>query len=56
MREHVESLSCRHPPTRLWSWTSADGVLCVACCECGAVLRGATAAEDRETQPSQEER
>lgn len=34
-------MSCKHPPSRLYSWTAFDGVLCVACCECGAVLRGA---------------
>lgn len=33
---------CNHPPARLYSWFAADKTLCVACCECGAVLRGAT--------------
>jgi hypothetical protein len=31
---------CRHPASRLWSWQALDGVWCVACCDCGAVLRG----------------
>jgi hypothetical protein len=39
--------SCNHPPARCYSWWASgdDGrprsVLCVACCECGTVLRGA---------------
>ena len=38
---------CQHPPHRLYSWfASANNgeprsVLCVACCDCGRVLRGA---------------
>lgn len=43
------SASCEHPPERLYTWYAAeyaaepDGacVLCVACCACGGVLRGA---------------
>lgn len=34
-------MTCPHPPTRLYAWHAQDGVLCVACCACGAVLRGA---------------
>ncbi len=30
---------CKHPPERLFSWFAGD-VLCVGCCECGAVLAG----------------
>ncbi len=30
---------CKHPPTRLYSWL-ADDVLCVGCCDCGAILLG----------------
>jgi hypothetical protein len=33
--------ACKHPPERLHSWTAADGVVCVGCCECGALLAGA---------------
>ena len=32
--------SCTHPPERLHAWFAHDGVLCVACNECGAVLQG----------------
>jgi hypothetical protein len=32
---------CSHPPTRLYSWSAYDGTLCIACCECGKVLKGA---------------
>ncbi len=37
---------CDHPPNRLWAWFARDDteptgdVLCVACCDCGAVLAG----------------
>lgn len=44
---------CRHPARRLYAWAARDDsakpsrlfpqggrVLCVACCECGAVLQG----------------
>ncbi|MCI0547059.1 MAG: hypothetical protein L0027_07220, partial [Candidatus Rokubacteria bacterium] len=30
---------CEHPPKRLYAWTAA-GVICVGCCECGAILAG----------------
>jgi hypothetical protein len=32
---------CTHPPTRLYCWYATDGVLCITCCKCGAVLKGA---------------
>lgn len=38
---------CNHPPARLYSWWACgdDGsrntVLCIACCACGKVLKGA---------------
>lgn len=32
---------CAHVPMRLRSWFAVDGTLCVACCDCGAVLAGA---------------
>lgn len=34
---------CKHSPERLYSWFAKDcgeDVLCVACCDCGAVLAG----------------
>jgi hypothetical protein len=36
----MDAAACDHPPARLYSWTAGDGVLCIACCVCGAVLRG----------------
>jgi hypothetical protein len=44
---------CRHPASRLWCWQAHDLahglVWCVACCDCGAVLRGeATLASEQE--------
>lgn len=39
--------NCKHPPARLYSWWACgdDGpersVLCIACCACGKVLKGA---------------
>ncbi len=35
-----EQGGCAHPASRLWCWQAIDGVWCVACCDCGAVLRG----------------
>ena len=38
---------CKHPPSRYYSWfaynpvTDKSDILCVGCCECGAVLAGA---------------
>lgn len=38
---------CQHPPTRRFAWFARDDtapggqVLCVACCDCGAILQGA---------------
>jgi hypothetical protein len=38
--------TCSHPPTRLYSWFAYDLVtdkndwLCIACCACGARLKG----------------
>lgn len=34
---------CKHPPGRLYAWFARDGVLCVGCCACGAVLKGGVA-------------
>lgn len=36
---------CKHPPDRLFSWFAKDAryekpILCVCCCECGAILAG----------------
>ena len=39
---------CQHPPARRYAWiarddTAPDGaVLVIACCDCGAVLQGAS--------------
>jgi hypothetical protein len=43
---------CNHPPTRLYAWNAFDGVLCVACCDCGAVLKGA--AEEAKLEDEEE--
>lgn len=32
---------CKHDPKKLYTWNAYDGTLCIACCECGAVLKGA---------------
>jgi hypothetical protein len=32
---------CKHPPTRLFAWFDYNGDLCVGCCKCGEVLKGA---------------
>jgi hypothetical protein len=37
---------CAHPPTRLYAWTAYDETLCIGCCDCGAVLQGAS--DDKE--------
>lgn len=44
--EYAGGAGCPHPPTRLHSWYARDDratapVLCVACSQCGAILRGA---------------
>lgn len=42
-----DGAACHHPAARLWAWYADDcqapsgRVLCVACCDCGAVLAGA---------------
>lgn len=47
--------NCPHPPPRLYAWhalnpqTGKADILCVACCECGAVLQGA--ADEVATSP-----
>lgn len=54
-REKGRALKCKHPPTRLYAYHAADGTLCVCCCDCGSVLRGAIIAQDavscRQTGP-----
>ena len=38
--------TCHHPPARRFAWFARDDaapggqVLCVACCDCGAVVQG----------------
>ena len=47
IRKFGDPAPCKHPPTRLYSWWACgdDGsersVLCIACCACGKVLKGA---------------
>lgn len=39
-------MNCKHPPTRLYAWTAADGTFCVGCCDCGKPLQGAVTEEE----------
>jgi len=45
--------ACQHPAARNFAWfarddTAAGGqVLCIACCDCGAVLQGAASQGDQ---------
>jgi hypothetical protein len=39
--ERVSARNCPHAPTRQRWWHALDGTLCGACCDCGAILRGA---------------
>jgi hypothetical protein len=41
MKARSAETACQHPARRLYSWRALDGTLCVACCDCGAVLAGA---------------
>jgi hypothetical protein len=41
---------CQHPPTRHYAWVAYDGILCIGCCACGEVLKGAA---DEPAQPSE---
>jgi len=44
--EQIEE-KCSHPANRNFAWfalnheTGKEDILCVACCDCGAVLQGA---------------
>lgn len=38
-QEVADTTPCTHPPTRLYCWHVGD-VVCIACCDCGAVLKG----------------
>ena len=40
---------CPHPPQRLYAWYAGD-ILCIACCQCGKVLKGGK--ENEESEPS----
>jgi hypothetical protein len=52
---------CPHPPQRLYAWhafnyrTGKNDILCVACCDCGAVLEGNAAAERDDESENEEE-
>lgn len=54
----MSEAACRHPHTRHWAWYAYDGVLCIACCDCGAVLSGGydLAAEGLQIPKDQEKR
>lgn len=43
--EAVDPATCLHPLTRQYAWVAYNGVMCIACCACGAVLRGASTKE-----------
>ena len=47
---------CKHPPRRLYTWDAADGTLCVACCECGKVLKGGVEVSEERIKSEEEER
>ena len=40
--------TCTHPPEKLYTWFARDDnqpsgmMVCVGCCQCGAILRGST--------------
>lgn len=36
-----DTKKCSHPPSRYYSWFAYDGVLCIGCCDCGDILKGA---------------
>lgn len=36
------SPTCPHPAARLYAWYALDGTLCIACSDCGAILKGGT--------------
>lgn len=40
-RDGLAGSECKHPARRLFGWKAFDGTLCICCCECGEVLRGA---------------
>lgn len=47
-------MTCQHPATRLYTWVARDDsapdgrVLCVACCQCGAILHGGIDSPNRD--------
>lgn len=49
----ADGTPCKHPAGRLWAWYARDDtapggqVLCVACCDCGAVLAGGVTLEEK---------
>ena len=54
----IDVNSCPHPPQRLWAWRVADALgktLCIACCDCGAVLRGGDDETERLLAEQQED-
>ena len=33
---------CKHPPKRLFAWTTKNGKICICCFDCGKILQGGT--------------
>lgn len=54
--DNPDPAPCQHPPERLYTWFARDDTmaggqaLCVACCDCGAVLQGGAGLLDEVTQ------
>lgn len=52
-----KSTGCPHPPARLHAWDARDDrapkgrVFVVACCDCGAVLKGGCSADEKQVKP-----
>lgn len=48
----LQAQPCQHPAARLFAWLARDDtapggqVLCVGCCDCGAVLAGGAELEE----------
>lgn len=38
-----DGADCTHPAKRHFVWKAFDGTLCICCCDCGEVLKGAAA-------------
>jgi hypothetical protein len=40
-----EEPPCPHPIKRQYAWIAYDGIVCIGCCACGIILKGASDAE-----------